>query len=89
MPAPFNQAMATESSDDFQAALLDLQLQVARRADELARTHPGPGSLKLHCWLLAEEELLHHKAGVPLPPPLPHSAINAELSAELNHGITR
>jgi hypothetical protein len=38
--------------------LVDVQLQVARRADELA-ARPGMGtSLNLHCWLLAEREIL-------------------------------
>jgi hypothetical protein len=38
--------------------LLALQLAVARKADELARSRSvGPG-LNLHCWLLAEAEVL-------------------------------
>lgn len=37
--------------------LEELQRRVARRADELAR-EMGPPSLPLHCWLLAEHEIL-------------------------------
>jgi hypothetical protein len=39
-------------------ALLELQLSVARRADELARTQKPGTSMNLHCWLLAEAEIL-------------------------------
>jgi hypothetical protein len=36
-----------------------LQLRVARRADELSSRDPfGKPGLNLHCWLLAERELL-------------------------------
>lgn len=38
--------------------LTDLELQVARRADELARVRPNATTLNLHCWLLAEAEIL-------------------------------
>lgn len=38
--------------------LLELQLRVARRADELARVRFVPTDLNLHCWLQAEEEIL-------------------------------
>jgi hypothetical protein len=38
--------------------LLTLQLRVARRADELTRTRVGTPGLNLHCWLLAEREIL-------------------------------
>ena len=37
--------------------LTQLQLQVARRADELARLGRGPGSLNLYAWLVAEAEI--------------------------------
>ena len=40
-------------------ALLDLQLRVARRADELARTRESPTLLNLHCWMLAETEIFN------------------------------
>ena len=43
-------------------ALVALQLRVARRADELARLRKTEASLNLHCWLLAEAEVL---GGVP------------------------
>ena len=38
--------------------LFELQLRVARRADELARRQSAGTSLNLHCWLLAEAEIL-------------------------------
>jgi hypothetical protein len=38
--------------------LSQLQLRVARRADELARDGNMGASLGLHCWLLAESELI-------------------------------
>jgi hypothetical protein len=39
-------------------ALSQLQLRVARRADELARDSKVATSLNLHCWLAAESELI-------------------------------
>ena len=42
-------------------SLLTLQLRVARRADELARARVAPTGLNLHCWLLAEREVLNGK----------------------------
>jgi len=60
---PFLRPMAAAGD-----ALFELQLRIARRADELARRHqagspPAPrpasgASLNLHCWLLAEAEIL-------------------------------
>jgi hypothetical protein len=41
-----------------QEGLLDLQLRIARRADEFARDRFAPRGLNLHCWLLAEREIL-------------------------------
>lgn len=38
--------------------LFTLQLRVARKADELALTRRAGAGLNLHCWLLAEAELL-------------------------------
>jgi hypothetical protein len=38
--------------------LSDLQLRVARRADELAQELENGTSLNLYCWLLAETEVL-------------------------------
>ncbi|HEX2861366.1 MAG TPA: hypothetical protein VHN79_06985 [Lacunisphaera sp.] len=38
--------------------LLDLQLQVAHRADELAINYPDRTPLHLLCWLQAEKEIL-------------------------------
>lgn len=38
--------------------LVQLQLEVARRADELANHGTTRTSLNLHCWLQAEHEVL-------------------------------
>lgn len=38
--------------------LNELELQIARRADELAATRVARSSLNLVCWLQAEQELL-------------------------------
>jgi hypothetical protein len=38
--------------------LADLELQIARRADELAATRLDRSSLNLVCWLQAEQEIL-------------------------------
>lgn len=39
-------------------ALLELQLCVARRADELSREQRITGPLNLRCWLTAEYEVI-------------------------------
>jgi hypothetical protein len=39
-------------------ALFALQLEIARKADELARRCGREGGLNLQCWLLAEAEVL-------------------------------
>lgn len=38
-------------------ALLDLQLRVARRADELTKAPANAAPLQLECWLQAEAEI--------------------------------
>jgi len=38
--------------------LLELELRIARRADELTGIQGVAGSLNLHCWLVAEHEVL-------------------------------
>lgn len=38
-----------------------LQLRVARRADEIARELPIQTSLNLHCWLIAETEMINNE----------------------------
>lgn len=43
--------------------LLDLELRVARRADELARDLPQATQLNLHCWLCAEREVFGAEMG--------------------------
>lgn len=45
----------TPAIDD---ALADLELAVARRADELAQSGLCTTPLNLHCWLQAEQEIL-------------------------------
>lgn len=52
----------TDPDDD----LFSLQLRVARKADELARVRRTGSGLNLHCWLLAEAELLGAPVGGPL-----------------------
>jgi len=47
--------MFTPSSFD---PLTTLQLQIARRADELATSRERRSALNLSCWLQAEEEML-------------------------------
>lgn len=38
--------------------LTEVELKIARRADEFARLLPSRSMLNLQCWLLAEAELL-------------------------------
>lgn len=45
------------SEDPGYDALLDLQLRVARRADELAKAPANDAPLPLECWLQAEAEI--------------------------------
>lgn len=53
---------ATSSSVPEADPLLDLEMRVARRADELARSQAMPTGLNLHCWLVAEAEVLRQHA---------------------------
>jgi hypothetical protein len=46
---------ATSAAAETADPLLDLELQIARRADELAKERAS--GLNLHCWLLAEREI--------------------------------
>lgn len=43
--------------------LTEVELKIARRADEFARTSPRKSLLNLHCWLMAEAELLGRNFG--------------------------
>ena len=43
--------------------LTAIELRIARRADEFARTWPSATRLNLQCWLLAEADLLGGKLG--------------------------
>jgi hypothetical protein len=48
--------------------LEELELRVARRADELMQQAGAAGALPMHCWLLAEREILGVAFGdLPLP----------------------
>lgn len=49
---------ATTEPASFADLLFTLQLEVARKADELARARGGSGGLNLECWLIAEAEVL-------------------------------
>jgi hypothetical protein len=40
-----------------QDALFALELEIARKADELVRRREGRDSLNLQCWLMAEAEV--------------------------------
>lgn len=48
----------TTTSELFTDSLIALQLQVARRADQLATSLADRSTLNLSCWLQAEEEIL-------------------------------
>jgi hypothetical protein len=41
-----------------------LELDIARRADEIARDRQIESSLNLHCWLVAETEVLARNAKI-------------------------
>jgi hypothetical protein len=49
-------------------ALSQLQLRVARRADELVRDSKVTTPLNLHCWLMAESELIDGAGPGNVPP---------------------
>lgn len=54
-----------DSTDEQPAdPLSQLQLRIARRADELVRDSPFATSLNLHCWLIAEAELVVAPAAI-------------------------
>lgn len=48
-------------------ALVELELAVARRADELAGSGLCRTSLNLHCWLEAEQEILGSSLSLAAP----------------------
>jgi hypothetical protein len=57
LPAFVSPAVPTRVVTDL--CLLDeLELRIARRADQLADRCPEPTALNLRCWLLAEAEIL-------------------------------
>jgi hypothetical protein len=51
MPLPSNHTSTDE-------ALLEMELKIARRADQFARELRRQSSLNLVCWLMAEAEVL-------------------------------
>jgi len=53
--------------------LTQLELRIARRADELAAMGLGCTKLKLSCWLQAEEELLGGQASAAGPGAVPET----------------
>jgi hypothetical protein len=54
--------MNLASSIDFVIdELFELQLRIARRADDIARSRSVRSSLNLECWLLAEQEFIGHR----------------------------
>jgi hypothetical protein len=65
-------------------SLFALQLRAARRADDLARDRAEPAGLKLHCWLLAEREVL---AGIFTDSPGDAARSAAEMRAKNEYAI--
>lgn len=49
---------ATPAEEPWESDLLALQLRVARRADELARTDQATGWPDIWAWIMAEGEIL-------------------------------
>ena len=56
--------MKPRSPDVNHDQLIDLLLQVARRADAIARGQAKMPGLDLHCWLMAEREVLGNNSFV-------------------------
>lgn len=54
--------------------LFELQLAIARKADQLTLARASGPGLNLHCWLLAEAELLGGAVSDTLEPPAPKSS---------------
>jgi len=48
--------------------MFKLRLRIARRADEFAQAREDTAGLNVHCWLLAEREVLR----AVFPPDRPH-----------------
>ncbi|HEX2861420.1 MAG TPA: hypothetical protein VHN79_07260 [Lacunisphaera sp.] len=63
--------MTSEEIDRQLALVTELEFRVARRADELARVGFCVTSLKLGCWLQAEQEIFREFAfeSTARPPP--------------------
>ncbi len=59
-----NPYSSTDSTPD---TLMELELRVARRADELTRTSSMEAPLSLECWLRAEAEIFSGVADGPFP----------------------
>ncbi len=58
--------------------LLEVELKIARRADEFARHIRPQSPLNLHCWLLAEAEVLGGVAENVSPAARPATAVEAD-----------
>jgi hypothetical protein len=61
MPLPSTSPVPFELPAD---ELVQLQLRVARRADEIAQTQRHTTVSNFHCWLLAEAEVLKAESGL-------------------------
>jgi hypothetical protein len=57
-----------QDSDSPSDPLSLLQLRIARRADELVRDSEVVTPLNLHCWIMAESEIISSD-GIPGDPP--------------------
>lgn len=68
MPPEFS---TFSGSDVRPGVVFELQLAIARKADQLALAHSSGQGLNLHCWLLAEVELLGSAVSDTLEPTAP------------------
>jgi len=58
---------ATRPADAADQVFFNLQLRIARRADELAKTVPLLRDHSLECWLWAEQAIMAEALGPGLP----------------------
>lgn len=64
-------------------ALLDLQLRIARRADQLVCAQQGGAGLNWHCWLIAEAEIIGRMGES--PPAVDGTRLKSTTPGELLH----
>ena len=57
--------------------LFDLQMRIARKADENVRERQLEGALNSHCWLLAEAEVLGRDPAITQPERAPEGILSA------------